>query len=434
MKALGRRLSVSRASVMTLSALAVTAAAYAGCSSDEETNPTVTPGNGTDGGSDVAQGSDTSTKTDGTTTTPDTGTPDSAPACADPVFDCTKNAGNTDAGGSGATSTAAQQVPTDIRCTGLYACFATKTVAATHKNYVPAYKLYSDGSEKQRWMLLPAGTKIDTGGGGPGTPDEWIFPVGTMVYKEFQLNGKRIETRRTWKAGPSEWIFSVWRWADDESTATLMNDGTVIANPAKPGTTYEVPSNSACAPCHTGHVDKFLSLDAWSLGGAGATGLTLASLKADNLLTSWDHPTSLAVAEDTTGKFNGAMGFYYNNCGFCHKPGGQAAGTGLHLNLPVAEAFIDGGAGLNAADTPIYKTAVGVAHTNQAPQGNSYPAASGFKRIVPADPDKSVVLLRDSLRNPDGGSAAPGQMPPSIMRTTDDAGLAATRAWIQALP
>ena len=36
--------------------------------------------------------------------------------------------------------------------------------------------------------------------------DEWHFPVGTKVWKEFSRDGKRLETRLFWKTEPNGWL------------------------------------------------------------------------------------------------------------------------------------------------------------------------------------------------------------------------------------
>lgn len=391
---------------------ACASALYAGCSDD----PLV--------GDDVAvDGSDA--------TPPDAFAPPNggdaeadAHVCADEPFDCSPAA---DAGDAGVTSL----VPENLRCTSLYACWSDKTVRADHRAYAPAFTLWSDGAEKQRWLFLPPGQQIDT-----GTPDEWRFPVGTMVYKEFKLAGKRVETRRIWKASATAWVFSVWRWSSDESTATLVDAGATIPNAAIPGAVYEIPATSSCAGCHDGHADKLLSVDAWSLAAPGATGATLTQLKADARLSFWPYPTTFATPEDGTGKLAKAIGFYYANCSFCHKAGRPGGNAGLRLDLPVGPALPvdggglpDGGAGIPFGQTPLYLTAVNVAHVNM--QG-IYPPAT-YKRITRGKAAASVVVARDVLRDADGG-IAPGQMPNILQRTVDPKGIEATTSWINALP
>lgn len=329
-------------------------------------------------------------------------------------------------------------VEKDLRCTGLYACWSTKEVAATHREYAPAYPLWSDGAEKTRWLELPAGSKIDTGGNDAGTVDEWQFPVGTKVYKEFKLAGKRIETRRIWKKDASTFVYSVWRWSDDESSATLMNSGATVPNPLTggdgqpPATVYEIPSNGSCATCHDGHRDKLLSLDAWQLA-AGATGITLDSLKTEGLLTDWPHTTTFETPQDATNKFDKVVSFVYGNCSFCHKPGRPGGATNLHLYLPVKEPLeASGGASpltVFGGDTPIFLTTVNQPHVNQTVL---YPLAD-WLRVWPKEPSKSVLVARDEARDTDGG-ISPVQMPNVVSRIPDPAGMAAVKDWITALP
>jgi hypothetical protein len=420
--------NLRRASFVSMAAIGLAGAfGYAGCSSDDPKPPaTPTPD---------ASPTDGPSGTDSTVKPLDSGG-DTAPACTDPVFDCAANAGNTgvdDAGANGTDAGAAGQVAISLKCTGLYSCWTTKTVAAENRLYTPAFVLYSDGADKSRWLQLPPGSTIDTGGGDAGTVDEWNLPVGTKVFKEFKLGGKHVETRQIWKASATETIYSVWRWKDDESDAILTYAGGLVPNPDRPGKNYEIPKTTQCPTCHNGHKDHFLSIDAWSLG-AGATGVTLDMLKTEGHLPSWTYPTSIAQPQDSTGKFDKAAGFYYANCGFCHKPGMPAGNaTGLFFHLPVAEALPvdggglpDGGAGIVGEQTPVYVTAVNVNKTGGFPAGVP-------KRIQPGDADASAVYIRDETRDPDGG-IAPSQMPPLLVRTTDDTQLEATRQWINSIP
>src|SRR6185312_1120336 len=79
--------------------------------------------------------------------------------------------------------------PRRIECTGLYSDVAKKKVAPNAREYGPAEPFWSDGLEKHRWVVLPKGEKIDA-----SDPSEWTFPTGTKFFKEFQSDGKRLET------------------------------------------------------------------------------------------------------------------------------------------------------------------------------------------------------------------------------------------------
>ena len=67
---------------------------------------------------------------------------------------------------------------------GLYSDWATKTVASGVRQYDPGLHLWSDGASKTRWIYLPPGTKIDT-----TDMNEWTFPPGTKIWKEFVVGG-----------------------------------------------------------------------------------------------------------------------------------------------------------------------------------------------------------------------------------------------------
>ncbi len=68
--------------------------------------------------------------------------------------------------------------PTELRCTGLYADWNTKTLAPGVRPYDPGLHLWSDGADKARWIYLPPGTQIDT-----SNMDQWTFPKGTKILE-----------------------------------------------------------------------------------------------------------------------------------------------------------------------------------------------------------------------------------------------------------
>src|SRR6185312_8178357 len=161
-----------------------------------------------DGGKDAAEHEGGSVHPDGA---PDDGRRDGA--TSDGAEDAAaKDGPPTDAGPDGGLppgcNTGSQGEPTELRCTGLYADWATKTVAADVRPYDPGLHLWSDGAGKTRWIYLPPGTKIDS-----SNMDQWTFPAGTKVWKEFALGGTRIETRLIWKRPSGSWYFTTYRWS-----------------------------------------------------------------------------------------------------------------------------------------------------------------------------------------------------------------------------
>ena len=252
--------------------------------------------------------------------------------------------------------------------------------------------------------------------------DEWVFPVGTKAWKEFLLEGKRVETRIFWKTAEDTWLFSTYRWSADETTAVRLDEG---ARPETDGG-YEIPSSFHCGYCHQGRQDKMLGVEALSLGLAGATGVTLASLTADGRLTVTPASTTLSLPEDATGKAGAALGWLHVNCGTaCHNRNDGAAASGTELFMRLSVAGNDGGAG-DVSETDTFATAVG----QPLQVGGVYAANAaynGFSRITPGSAGTSLVPALAGLR----GS---GQMPPVASHQVDTAGVAALEDWINSLP
>jgi hypothetical protein len=307
-------------------------------------------------------------------------------------------------------------LPSDLRCTGLYADFAAKTISPTAREFAPALVLWSDGAAKRRFLELPPGSKIDT-----ADMDEWIFPVGTKVWKEFTVGAKPVETRLFTKVEPARWAFTTYIWNSEGTSAIRRDDG----QPNAVGT-YEIPNTVHCSQCHNGHADRLLGVDAISLGLPGASGITLATLAAAGTLTAPPQATTIALPGDD--RTNNALGYLHINCGVtCHSTSvvGTSQFTGLHMRLS-AKALLAGPTTVN--DTGVYKTAV---LDGGAPIATTQyiddPRFVGFKRVTPKNPDKSLVWAVVSLRGE-------GQMPPIISHEIDMNGAVLLRDWIASLP
>jgi hypothetical protein len=370
-----------------LSFLAFAPWAWAACSSDDDVAPD------TDAGADVLE-------------TPETSY-DVAPAEAGPL----------DAG----PCADAAAVPDDLFCSGLYSDRATKTVAASARAFTPGLTFWSDGADKSRWIYLPPGGRIDT-----TVMDEWVFPAGTKVWKEFRLGAKRIETRLLAKVGAA-WIMTVYRWSADETSARRMDNGESLDGGAANGGTYEIPPSTACPLCHNGHEDKLLGIEAFGLGLSTASGVTLATLKSEGRLTNPPATDTTALPEDTSGKAASALGWLHVNCGVtCHSTSANA--TGRFTGLKMRVAFPSGASTRPVTtDTDTYITAV-----NQVVQSSTYTTPSSqfsvyTYRIAKNDLAHSLIPAVAAWRGP-------GQMPPVVTHVPDTAGLQLVKDWIVAMP
>ena len=298
--------------------------------------------------------------------------------------------------------------PDDLRCTGLYADLGAKVLSARARPFAPAVALWSDGAEKSRWVDLPDGATIDT-----TSMDEWRYPVGTKVWKEFRVKGRRVETRFMQKVRDDRWLQAVYVWSPDEASA-IRTDGAQLDLGG--GVTYVVPKSSDCNDCHKGKKDKLLGFEAVSLAQPGATGLTLAVLAGEGRLGAPPSQTVLSVPNDATGHSAEALAWVHVNCGTsCHTGTSTATayGTGLRLRIGWDEL-----SGKPASEWEAVKSTVGVAIRS--------PKWAGETRIVPGDPQASTLFRLLGQRGDE-------QMPPIATRLVDDAGTRAVEAWITAL-
>jgi hypothetical protein len=301
--------------------------------------------------------------------------------------------------------------PTDLRCTGLYADWATRTVAANVRQYDPGLHLWSDGASKTRWIYLPPGTKIDT-----SNMDEWTFSPGTKIWKEFVVGGARLETRLIWKRPTGAWYLTTYRWAADGSSAPELTAGELAAD----GASYEIPTQSACYDCHNGRYDEVLGFEAVALSTPQASGVTLATLTAANLLTN---PPASPITIPGDAKTAAALGYLHTNCGIaCHNRGnGEAANTTFYMRLDVATLA-------SPETTDTYTTGLG-ARPNYAVTGVTLPQI-----FTPCDPDDSAAYYRMDHRDGVAGTPDNTQMPPIVSHQVDTDGVAAVAAWLNGFP
>ncbi|HEY8038922.1 MAG TPA: hypothetical protein VIF15_03980 [Polyangiaceae bacterium] len=303
--------------------------------------------------------------------------------------------------------------PTDLSCTGLYADFASKTVASDVQAYVPGLALWSDGALKARWIYLPPGQKIDT-----SNMDGWTFPVGTKIWKEFSLPladaspPTRIETRLLWKQAAGTWVRTTYRWsADGDAYATELTFGELDAG----GTGYEVPPGSLCNSCHDGARDGVLGFEAVALALPSASGVTLQTLIAQGLLTT---PPATPIGIPGNATEATALGWLHVNCGTaCHNPDGEASSTRFFMRLDVSTLS-------SVQSTNAYATG-----WNQQTQGFTIPDAAVTYRLHACDVSSSCAYYRASRRT-GPGTWSGVQMPPFDSHRVDEAGVAAVAAWL----
>jgi hypothetical protein len=304
--------------------------------------------------------------------------------------------------------------PPSLECTGLYANIATKEIATGIREYAPAVPLWADNATKVRWIYLPPGTTIDT-----TDPSEWTFPVGTKIWKEFSKDGKRVETRLFQKVQTGYWVYTTYAWNAGETAAMISSGGNI---PWGDGGVYHIPTPDECDQCHRGRTDHILGFEQVSLGLAGASGVTLADLVSDKLLTPAPALTSLAVGDDGTGVAAMPLEWLHINCGVsCHNDNSNSTAYGSSMRLRLDPTLLDG---RPSTDFDSRTTTLGMTANN--------PMWNNQIRIVPGDPTHSLLVQLISNRGTDNPEA--NQMPPIATSVVDVEDTQNVVTWIGKMP
>ena len=297
-------------------------------------------------------------------------------------------------------ASAAARLPERLSETGLYADIVTGELAPGVLPYTPQFPLWSDGAEKQRWILLPDAQHIDT-----SDMDEWLFPEGTKVWKQFSVGAARIETRLLEKRGPADadWLSLAYVWEPDDQDAVAAPLGAIDAQRSD----HDVPAAGECLACHGGRRSFILGFSAVQLGAGAAPGeIALDGLIQEGRLSS--PPASVPVVPGSPVEV-AALGYLHANCSHCHnqtrpeRAGARCFDPNSDDDFTLAVAKLD-----TPAATPTYRTVVGDA----AKQG---------------DPDGSRLFELVSSRG------MFQQMPPLATQQVDTAAVANLRVWIEGL-
>lgn len=255
------------------------------------------------------------------------------------------------------------------------------------------HPFWSDDAAKRRWLAIPDGTQIAIG------PDEDLeLPIGTVLIKEFQRAGKRIETRLMVRHEDGGWAGYAYQWRPDGSDAELLQAQTEVqvAGP------WTIPSRTACLGCHTDAAGGSLSLELGQLG-TGALELARMGVLAGLDPKKDEVPVWPGVSEGGSVESR-ARTYLHVNCSSCHRPEG---GTPAELDF---RREGDSRVALGICVEPLSGD-LGLPNT---------------RIIEPGDPDRSLLYLRMTRRDADG-------MPPLGSHRVDEEGAELIAAWIRSI-
>lgn len=290
-------------------------------------------------------------------------------------------------------------------------------------------ELFSDYTNKRRFVYLPPGTKAKYDANA-----SFEFPVGTVIIKNFAYPydmraphaGERLLEARLLIRRADGWIGLPYVWNAEETEARLRVLGTPLrvtaiqADGQAATYDYNVPNANQCKECHrevlkiTGpigtkarHLNKTFPYDTgeenqlvhWTRVGI------LEGAPADPTLA----PRAAVLEDPQSGTIEQRARTYLDvNCAHCHNPLGAARTTGLFLGIGETEPLK-----LGICKSPV-----------AAGRGTG-----GFRYdIEPGKPDQSILLFR--MISLDPGVA----MPELGRRRVHQEAVEVIRQWIASLP
>jgi uncharacterized repeat protein (TIGR03806 family) len=312
--------------------------------------------------------------------------------------------------------------PTTLTATGCYADVPSRTPVASLIPYDVNAPLWSDGTLKRRFLVLPGTTTI-----GYRARGAWDLPDGTLIVKEFLLETVRgdpasrrpLETRFLVRRG-TEWQGFTYQWNDSGTEGFLLTGSATktftVTDPRNPPSSYThyFPSREDCQRCHTAAAGGVLGLQTGQMNRNHDYGGIV-----DNQLRAMEHiglfggalpslpdqlPRFPAPSDPAAPLEARARSYLHGNCAQCHLPGGPSP-TSIDLRF----------------ETPLAQTGT----CGAAPQNGNLGVA-GAEILKPGAPNESVLWLRLATRGAN-------QMPPLATSLVDDAASALVRDWIASL-
>jgi uncharacterized repeat protein (TIGR03806 family) len=299
-----------------------------------------------------------------------------------------------------------RQIPTELSQTGCVSTIDPREPAVGLISYAPNAPFFSDGALKTRWLAVPDGQRIAV-----GADNDFDFPNGSVLVKNFSIGGTLVETRLFMRHNDGSWAGYTYEWYGAGTGARRVIGGKTVQ---VAGQTWEFPSEAQCLQCHTAAAGRTLGLEVGQLNGdhryiTSRTANQLSTLNAIDMLTPplSQTPAQLPVIPDPFGTAalgSRARAWLHTNCANCHRPGGSAQSN---LDLRYTTAL----SATNACDVAPALGDLGI---------------SDPRLIAPGSAARSVLLARVDRT---GANA----MPPLSRHQIDDAGVQLLSDWINGL-
>ncbi|MCW8879387.1 MAG: PQQ-dependent sugar dehydrogenase [Kangiellaceae bacterium] len=294
-------------------------------------------------------------------------------------------------------------IPETLSQTGCFSSTNDKTYSSGVVSFDVIAKLWSDGVDKSRLFAVPDSAEITVEEDG-----DFEFPEGSILIKNFILDGQYLETR-LFMRHVSGWGGYSYKWLEDQSDATLVEGAdSVIVD----GFEHLIPSRGQCFECHTTGAGISLGPEASQMNHNftypnGNTGNQLTALFDATYLSSMpagEQIYQLVDVDNTQATISErARSYLHSNCSGCHRPGGTAPQMDFRIQTSINNSM--------ACD--------------QIPNNGDL-GINNARIIAPGDSARSVLLARmQALDN--------NRMPPLATQIIDQTATNIIEQWIDNL-
>jgi hypothetical protein len=346
---------------------------------------------------------------------------------------------------------------------GLTGCMDPKNPTSFVASAIP-YEvnspLWSDNAAKTRAFVLPAGGKIHVKNcsssatpaemaecispmsipQGPAETGTWVFPVGTVMIKNFLFDGKLVETRLLMHvdaataaliANGTDWVGYNYAWNEAQTEALVVpNTRTdVMFNTGKQTVQWHYPSFIDCIGCHnpatgplgpeTDQMNRVVNgtnqIDAFKTMGLFDATAPTAPYAAAQVEPYANAALGLTGPPAGTTTDQMARSYLAANCGFCHRPDVNDQGFDLRYSLSLHDTGI-----CNLQEQNGIPTMPLVPYADLAP-GNHAASALWIRMNTPiaaSDPTEMTDV---------------GRMPPLASYVVDPQAIALIGQWIDSI-
>ncbi len=304
------------------------------------------------------------------------------------------------------TVTGGTDVPDNLADTGCAGSDPTQPSSGMIPYNINA-AFWSDGATKSRWFGVPDNQTIAIDSSG-----DWNFPVGSVLRKDFSINGQLFETRLLMHHTGGEWAGYTYQWNSNQTAATRVRGGKRVT--LSNGQDWLYPSESQCLQCHTTAAGRSLGPTTAQMNKSityPSTNRTANELDTLSAIGTLSPPVASATSSVLTDPTNTsatltarARAYLDSNCSQCHRPGGP---TPSNMDLRATTSLVN----TNAC--------------NIAPSAGSV-GITNAKIIAPGDAASSVLIKRANSRDVNG-------MPPLGSLMVDTQGVQLLTDWVNSL-